>query len=126
MCGLRRDCFREGVSKRLSRRAVEGVDVFSELLSSDLPSRAKSLLNRGVVGRDWLFPGDFVGDGLESLDSRKWLKSRTLPGCSDCMRLCAAPLTKDLSGDMSGRLSGGGFVVYALSRAFSASAACAD
>lgn len=41
------------------------------------------------------------------------------------MRLCAAPLIKDRSGELS-MCRGGGLVIYALSRAFSVRAACAD
>jgi hypothetical protein len=41
------------------------------------------------------------------------------------MRLWAAPLIKDRSGEESGSLNGG-FIMYALSLAFSVNAACAD
>ena len=86
-----------GASKSLDRR---GLDCLVGLLSGD----------RGVIG-----PDPF---------SRRLLISLTLPVCSDCILLCVALLTSDRSGDVS-KLRSGGLIMYALSRAFSVSAACA-
>jgi hypothetical protein len=90
--------------------------------SGDFASIAKSLLVYGVVGR--FFSGD-LSEGLEGdagIDppSRKLLRSLTLPVCIDCMRLWAAPLMSERSGDSLRR--GEGFDKKA-SRAFSVKAA---
>lgn len=104
-----------------------------------LCSRANGSLSDSRVGVPCLVPAR-SGDGYERsgggyersgdrsgdlTPSRKLLRSRTLVVCSDCMRLWAAPLTNDRSGDLEGI----GLVVYEppgmLSRAFSSNALAA-
>lgn len=70
-----------------------------------------------------VFSGD-LGVLNDEPPSMKRLRSLTLPVCSDCIRLCAAPFARDLSGEVSMRFVA--LVVYPLSRAFSVRAACAD
>lgn len=88
---------------------------FSSDLSGDFsgdlaPSVKKSLLPSGVDGRI-CFSGDMGEDPYGDPPSIKLLRSLTLPPvCRDCMRLCAAPLMRDLSGEPSIRF-GEGFVI---------------
>jgi hypothetical protein len=104
---------------------------FSSLFSSDLESdlevsmKGSRLVFMGVDGLS-VFSGDL---GVEEPDSRPLsimkLRSRTVPGCRDCIRLCAEFLANDRSGDTSAiRLASDG--TKAVSRAFSVSAAWAD
>lgn len=130
LCGC---LLREGRTLIMSRVGVSrpgvgvvdlGVSSFSGDFSGDTPSKKKSLLPCGVEGRFEDFSGELGDDNAEPL-SKKLLRSRTLPVCKDCMRLWAAPLIRERSGEGSIRF-GGGFVMYALSLAFSVNAACAD
>ena len=97
-------------------------------LSIGLESEMKS---RDLMGVDGLvcFSGDF-GDEDECWPSMSRLRSRTEPGCSDCMRRWTDPLGAR-SGDTSqtrleNALETKALVTRALSRAFSVKAACAD
>jgi len=107
-----------------------GVEDLLASFSEGLASIMESLFVCGVEGLVVVFSGDFTGlTGLPEKFplSKKELRSLTWPVCSDCMRLWAAPLIRERSGDASGRFrSGTMFVMYPLSRAFSVNAACAD
>lgn len=115
LCGGR---LSEGRTDSESLRGVGELQRLPSFSGEPERSRMKSLLVCGVKGRF-----SFSGDRLPP--SKKLLKSRTFPVCRDCIRLCAAPFINDLSGEVSIRF-GIAFVTYALSRAFSVSAACAD
>jgi hypothetical protein len=89
---------------------------------SDFRSVKGSVLARdGVTGLSLL-----VGDVDRAPPSIIKLRSRTELGCSDCMRRWAAPFAKFLSGETSGVRFVRWCGTSVLSRAFSASAACAD
>lgn len=118
----------EGESRPFSR--FEGVGVPWRLaVFSGGASKRNSLLKRGVEGRLYFsgklgFSGEvyFSGDWGED-DNRVPLSIRVLKSFTlDCMRLWPEPLELGRSGDASMRL-GSGFVIYALSRAFSVKAA---
>lgn len=102
-----------------------GVEVEERVFSwsADLDSVFSSLPFTGVEG---LLP--FSGDlGVESREpSMSILRSRTLPGCNDCIRLCEPFLGIIVR---SGEVSLSLFVnagMRAFSLAFSVRAACAD
>lgn len=121
---------------RIAELIVDGAGVgvpgavFS--FSADLDSLSFSLLRTGVDGLGYLsFSGEPRGVELAeslSLDpSIIKLRSLTLPGWRDCIRLCGLlPLgTRARSGDVSAiRFARWG--TSAFSRAFSVNAACAD
>jgi hypothetical protein len=79
------------------------------------------------VGDLCCLSGDLDGDEVGLCEpSIIKLRSLTDPGWKDCMRRCAEPLTRALSGELSfARFEGGGSVGV-LSLARSLSAACAD
>lgn len=94
-------------------------------LSSGFESTKGSRFFMGVDGLS-TFSGDReVEDEASRPLSIIKLRSRTDPGCRDCIRRCAEPLARDRSGETSAiRLARDG--TRAVSRAFSVSAACAD
>lgn len=88
-------------------------------------SLRESLLDLdGVVGL-LCFSGD-LGENEFWPPSIIKLRSRTEPGCKDCMRRCADPLTRARSGDTSLTRLASALDTRELSRAFSVRAACAD
>jgi len=103
LCGGLRS---EGLNCTFSRVGLSrpGVGVDDRSLSGDLPSSINSLLACGVPGLVVFFSGD-LGEPKDEPPSRKLLKSRTFPVWRDCIRLWAAPLTKDRSGEASIRFA---------------------
>jgi hypothetical protein len=119
--GLLNDCRTVGVSwLGVSRPlGVEDLDQL-ESFSIDLVS-TRSLYDCGVDGLD--FSGDF-GGLIDEPPSIMLLKSLTVPVWRDCIRLCAAPLIRERSGEVSMRFAA--LLINAFSLAFSVRAACAD
>lgn len=96
--------------------------------ASDVSRERMGVGDEGVWCRSGDREGDVFGFGDPEPPSSIKLRSRTEPGCIDCMRLCAPPFTNAFSGDDSpvARFVGL-WGNAALSRAArSLSAACAD